>query len=202
MNQKGFINIAIIIGIVVVTGVAGYFVWSEFGPQPCAKSLLPAEAVNKKTGEKKIFEYPCAVPRGWIITDYNPITTLQPTPPFKGSQDKAWIETDPIQCSGNPWERDWLQSHNNDYSSYPRDVHTPKLDSEEIQIIKNYYDDNYQVTIHDVQSVTFDKKFGEPVAMCEACSCAKGYTLYLLVSNTDTEKMLGLGYKASSYNSQ
>ena len=80
MNNKGFVNIVLIGIVVILLGIGGYFVWSEYGPQPCAQSLLPAEAVNKKTGEKKIFEYPCAVPRGWVITDYHPATTPQPTP--------------------------------------------------------------------------------------------------------------------------
>ncbi|MBI2055961.1 MAG: hypothetical protein HYT37_01110 [Candidatus Sungbacteria bacterium] len=79
MNNKGFVNIALIGIVVILLGIGGYFVWSEYGPQPCAQSLLPSEAVNKKTGEKKIFEYPCAVPRGWVITDYHPATTPQPT---------------------------------------------------------------------------------------------------------------------------
>lgn len=73
-NQKGFVVGVLIGGIIMLVVIGGYFAWLEYRPQPCATSLVPAEAVNKKTGEKKIFEYPCAVPRGWVITDYHPLT--------------------------------------------------------------------------------------------------------------------------------
>ena len=53
---------------------------------------------------------------------------------------KSWVEIDPIQCLGNPWEVDWLQSHGDDYSAYPRDTQTPELEQEEIEIIKNEKD--------------------------------------------------------------
>ena len=104
MKQKGFANILIIIvGVVVLAGVSGYFVWLEYGPQPCAASLRPAEAVNKKTGEKKIFEYPCAVPRGWVITDYHPATTPQPTP-SPTPVSKTFSESEIIASLKTNWQ--------------------------------------------------------------------------------------------------
>ena len=33
----------------------------------------------------------------------------------------VWVTIDPIQCLSNPWEQDWLASHDNDYDAYPRD---------------------------------------------------------------------------------
>jgi len=104
---------------------------------------------------------------------------------------KIWVQIDPVQCLGNTWEVDWMKSHDNNYSAYPRDVHTSELEQEEIQIIKNYYQ-KQGVTIFEVKS---ERTHG---TVCEACSCPQGYTLYLLVSDYDIDKMLELGYKVSS----
>ena len=105
--------------------------------------------------------------------------------------EKTWIEIDPTQCLSNPWEGDWIKSHDNNYSGYPRDVHTSELEQEEIQIIKNYYQ-KQGITIFDVKSEWTHE------IVCEACSCPQGYTLYLLVSSSDVNKMLELSYKVSS----
>src|SRR3989344_2377089 len=89
--------------------------------------------------------------------------------------EKTWIVIDPTQCLSNHWEGYWIKSHDNNYSVYPRDVHTSELEQEEIQIIKNYYQ-KQGITIFDVKSEWTHE------IVCEACSCPQGYTLYLLVS--------------------
>ncbi|MAH43270.1 hypothetical protein CL614_06180 [archaeon] len=118
-----------------------------------------------------------------------PITTIPDLPKDDG---KTWVEVDPIQCLGNPWEIDWLESHNNNYSAYPIDVGTlPNLETTEGEIIKNYYQ-NQGINIFNVISKsTYD-------TVCKACSCAKGYTLYLLISELDINKMLEFGYKINA----
>lgn len=115
------------------------------------------------------------------------------------AQAQTWVEIDPIQCLGNPWEQDWLSYNNGDSSKYPRDAGTPGIDPGEIQIIKNYYSAKEQIAVYDVRAVSFEEKAGEPVAVCQACSCPQGYTLYLLVSNADLAAMQELGYKVSDY---
>ncbi|MGI0040921.1 MAG: hypothetical protein ACRD94_03035, partial [Nitrosopumilaceae archaeon] len=97
---------------------------------------------------------------------------------------KTWVEIDPIQCGGNPWEIDWLESHPNDFSIYARLITNEKID-----LIKNYYK-KQDIEIFDVKSFPW-----EDVAVCEACSCPAGYTLYLLVSDYDVQMMQELGFK-------
>ncbi|MBN1275353.1 hypothetical protein JXA12_03605 [Candidatus Woesearchaeota archaeon] len=104
---------------------------------------------------------------------------------------KTWVQIDPVQCLGNPWEVDWIGSHDDDHSAYPGDVHTSELEQEEVQIIKGYYQEQ-GVTIFDVRSEWTHE------VVCEACSCPQGYTLYLLVSDSDVDKMRELGYEVSS----
>ena len=105
---------------------------------------------------------------------------------------KTWVEIDPIQCLGNPWEQDWLKSHNNDYASYPRNVHTEGLDDGETVVIKDYYR-NQSITVFDVRSGSW----GGETFQCEGCGCSAGYTLYLLVSELNVDEMLNLNYKIS-----
>ena len=34
-------------------------------------------------------------------------------------EGQVWVSIDPIQCLGNPWEQDWLLTH--EYDEYPKD---------------------------------------------------------------------------------
>ncbi|MDD3190669.1 MAG: hypothetical protein PHI66_03185 [Candidatus Pacebacteria bacterium] len=104
---------------------------------------------------------------------------------------KTWVQIDPVQCLGNPWEIDWTKSHDNDYYGYPADIHTPELEQEEIQIIKNYYQ-KQGIAIADVRSEWTHE------IVCTACNCPQGYMLYLLVSDSDVDKMLELDYEVSA----
>ena len=97
---------------------------------------------------------------------------------------KTWLEIDPIQCMLNPWEKDWLLEHNNDYSGYSEE--------DESGIIKKYYQ-NKSIEILDIQS----RKTHENV--CEACDCPRGDTLYILVDQKDERKMIELGYRPSEF---
>lgn len=106
---------------------------------------------------------------------------------------QTWVEIDPIQCLGNPWEVDWLESHNMNYSSYFYENKT--------WVIEKYYK-KQGITILGIQSVTFTGKFGEPMTTCLACHCLAGYRLYLSVYNFDVSKMLELGYGVVNESSQ
>lgn len=112
------------------------------------------------------------IERGW---DSTALLTLQ----------KTWVEIDPIQCLGNPWEQDWLKSHNDDYSTYPHGGET----------IKDYYK-KYGVIIYDVKSEkTHD-------FVCEGCNCPIGNTLYFLIPNSAISQMTELGFKVSENQSR
>lgn len=100
---------------------------------------------------------------------------------------RSWVATDPVQCLGNPWEQDWIQSHGGNYGAYPRDPSTPGLEPAEVVIIKDYYR-RLGVVVQDVDSAWKHQ------VVCAACSCPEGYTLYLRVRPEDVEKMLALGY--------
>jgi hypothetical protein len=101
---------------------------------------------------------------------------------------ESWVATDPIQCLGNPWERDWLESHDGDYRSYPRDPVTPGLEPQEEEIIREFYD-RLGISIIEIETAqTYDQ-------VCLACSCPQGYTLYLLVPGSNVQAMLDLGYR-------
>jgi hypothetical protein len=51
------------------------------------------------------------------------------------------------------------------------------------------------IEIFDIKITTFEEKFGYPVAICEACDCPQGFTLYVLVANSDVDAMLEMGYR-------
>jgi len=128
-----------------------------------------------------------------LLAVYNsPQESRQPVQESELTIQKTWVEIDPIQCLGNPWELDWLKSHNDGYASYPRDVHTEGLDDGETIVIKDYYK-NQGITVFDARSGSP----GRETAQCEGCGCSAGYTLYLLVLESDFDKMLNLKYKIS-----
>jgi hypothetical protein len=95
---------------------------------------------------------------------------------------KAWMATEPIQCLGNSWERDWLESHDGDYGSYPRDREAQG------EIIKEYF---VRQGV-DVFDITTRQKYD---IVCTACSCPEGHTLYILVGKDDTEIMAEFGFR-------
>lgn len=103
----------------------------------------------------------------------------------------VWVATEPIQCLGNPWERDWLESHGGDYSLYPKDPATPGLEPEEFEIIQDYYA-GQGVEVIEAQTAS------KYPAVCAGCACPEGYTLYLLVRAEDLQQMIDFGYRAES----
>jgi hypothetical protein len=98
---------------------------------------------------------------------------------------RIWLATEPIQCLGNDWERDWLDRHDGDYDSYPRDREPQS------EIIKDYYR-SQGVEVFEITT----KRRKE--AVCTACSCPQGFTLYVRVGEGDTKVMLSLGFREES----
>lgn len=97
--------------------------------------------------------------------------TLAPKEPTPAELETIEINT--VQCMGNPWEQDWLKTH--DAEQYP-----PKQSEEAKQIIKAYYE-KLGFTVY---SVDF-KKIADVV--CLACSCTEGYVVVLTVARADAE---------------
>ena len=95
--------------------------------------------------------------------------------------DKVWVLVRPVQCLGNPWEKQWLAKHNNQGSQYPR--------QKEFEIIKAFFI-RKNVPIFDFRVKPYMK--GE--SLCAACDCPRGDTLYLLIHAEDASKMVRLGY--------
>ncbi len=110
-------------------------------------------------------------------------------PPLE--KGRVWVEIDPIQCMGNHWERAWLEE--NEGKDYPVSTDPDELVSkEEAKIINDYYQKNEGIKVFKVEAP------GPAKATCAACSCAKGYMLYLQVSEDDLKKMLELGFRESN----
>jgi len=95
---------------------------------------------------------------------------------------RTWVATEPVQCLGNPWERDWLERHGNDYEAYPRDPASQNA------IVREYYA-RFGVDITDIVSIP------KYQVVCAACSCPRGDTFYLYVRDRDVGTMLFLGYR-------
>ena len=85
------------------------------------------------------------------ILGWNDTETVQPPA-------RAWVATSPVQCLGNDWERDWLDSHDGNYSAYPEDPDSRN------KIIVDYY---------ELQEVEVFQVIREPWddGVCLACSC-------------------------------
>ena len=114
-----------------------------------------------------------------VLTDEKPISRISEF--LIILEGKKWVFFSPYPCLSNPWEQDWLKSHNDDYASYPR--------NEENAIIQNYYK-NQGITVFDLRIEP-----NEINANCEGCNCHSAYWIYLLVSNSDIEKMKQFGFR-------
>lgn len=72
--QKGFTQIAIIVGLILIAiTVGGYLILSKsqapkINDGVCIQVITPAK--NQQTGECKDFPTPCDVPEGWLPIDY------------------------------------------------------------------------------------------------------------------------------------
>lgn len=95
----------------------------------------------------------------------------------------AWVEIDPVQCMGNPWEIDWIEN-GGDPALYPRDL------AERFEIIREYYEGL------GVEIIDGSAWWTMPVT-CRACSCPEGYTVYVRIWVEDVEYMLDGGWRIS-----
>jgi hypothetical protein len=103
----------------------------------------------------------------------------------------TWVAAEPTQCLTNSWEQDWLERHDWDYAGYPKDPTHPGLEPEEVEVITDYYSRQGVV----VSEATTRDQYQ---AVCLACSCPEGHTMYLRIRDEDVQTMLGFGYRVES----
>ena len=126
--------------------------------------------------EKKVSPTPIVQP-----TPMPTLSGAETIPPLHKEFGKIWVLTVPHQC-GTPWSRDWRQSHGDD-APYPSG------EEGENKVIREYYQ-KQGVTIFDIELKRLEGRY-----VCMSCACPQGYILYLLVSNSDVQKMIDLGYQ-------
>jgi hypothetical protein len=153
-------------------------------PTPTFEPICKEGDVRMAVCPDGITTYPSenCVDGEWVTISYirdpcSPIPTKEPT-----ANETSWVEIEPIQCLGNPWEHDWLNSHKNDSSSYPKE--------NEFEIIKDFYAKK-GITVINVKS---ERKYE---VVCLACSCPRGDVLSILIYDSDVDKMLALDFKLS-----
>jgi len=123
----------------------------------------------------------------FLIACKEDVPTSVTNPPANESA-RAWVATEPVQCLTNPWEADWVEKHPGQI--YPRDLNAwpRRLTAEEIAIIGDYYA-ALGVTVFTADTASKTR------TICAACNCEEGYTLYLLVRESDVNTMKALGYR-------
>jgi len=107
------------------------------------------------------------------------------------TQAPTWVAIEPTQCLTNSWEADWLERHGGDYAGYPKDPARPGLEPEEIVVITEYYRGKGVVVSQTATTPKYD-------AVCLACSCPEGHTMFLRVRAQDVDTMIGLGYRVEA----
>lgn len=95
--------------------------------------------------------------------------------------DRAWVIIKPLQCLGNPWEKEWVASHPKQGPRYPS--------RKDAEVIKSFFD-RKGIPIHELRIQRYVK--GDP--LCMTCDCPRGDTLYLLINAQHAPKMVRLGY--------
>lgn len=96
--------------------------------------------------------------------------------------ERVWVAGEPIQCLSNVWEQDWIEKHGGDASLYPTDI------AEQNKIIDAFFTQQGA----DVSSIARRQLDG---AVCLACSCPAGYTLYLEIPEDAVELMSQYGFR-------
>jgi hypothetical protein len=94
---------------------------------------------------------------------------------------KVWVVFRPVQCMGNPWEKEWLAKNNNEGSKFPRD--------KEFVVLRDYFA-RKGVQILEIR----ERHYVRGEALCQTCDCPRGDTVYLKINADDAPKMVNLGY--------
>ena len=97
----------------------------------------------------------------------------------KDEVEQIWVSIDPIQCLGNPWEQDWLLTH--EYDEYPMDQ------DDRLRIFREFFEEQ-GVKIHKTE-VTFPYS-----VICDGCACARGDRIHCLIDEASLPAMLEWGF--------
>ena len=166
--------------------------WFPASPTPCAAMGAVTIVVVELTGpdeDMRDFGFAPDPEDWWIINCGVPsLWHYSFEQPAKGALETTWVAMEPVQCLGNPWEQDWLENHDGDYDSYPKDPARPGLEPEEFEVIQDYYNGGGVGVFEGRTASKYD-------SVCLACSCPEGHTLFLQVRDQDVEAMVGWGYR-------
>ena len=94
-------------------------------------------------------------------------------------EEQVWVTIDPIQCLGNPWEQDWLLTH--EYDEYPKDQ------DGRLRIFREFFEAQ-EVIVHGIE-VTFPYD-----VTCAACACPRGDRISCLIDEAGLPTMLEWGF--------
>ena len=100
-----------------------------------------------------------------------PTRPLAPSP--TQSVTKVWLETDPVQCKANPWDK---------FTG--------------IGGVIGFFGEK-GIKVYDTATITYNQLYGEPVSVCQACNCPAGNALYLWVAQADAPGLQAYGFKPS-----
>jgi putative hemolysin len=96
---------------------------------------------------------------------------------------QQWLSIKPIQCQENPWEK-WYAEGNIQFLVEPT----------EKQLITAFYGQDYNIEILDYREVP-----APPGSVsCEACTCQRGDTIFVLVKNENAPRMVQLGWRITT----
>ena len=98
--------------------------------------------------------------------------------------NKVWMAASPVQCLGNPWEKDWLKAHHNKGSLYP--MH------DETKVMKDFFTKN-GFMIYDLRL----RPYMHDKQLCRACNCSRGDLLLILVPKDDASLLTHYGFQST-----
>jgi len=90
----------------------------------------------------------------------------------KPAEAQVWVSIDPIQCQGNPWDKEVAPEG--------------KEGDEKTNVILFY--GKQGIEIFSIESAQVHE------IVCQACSCPRGDRLYLEVSANDARKLVTQGF--------
>jgi hypothetical protein len=156
----------------------------------------PPEVSAQSTKERTTSPLPTPAQPPTLVATVEQTTLHLPDLPEEAG--KTWLEIDPVQCGGNPWEGDWVPMAGTVSAKCQQQCgHLPQSERwmcESKCFLQKYY--AYQgVIVYDIRWISYEEKFGRWIAICEACDCPAGSTLYVQVAGSSVAAMLNMGYQ-------
>lgn len=86
----------------------------------------------------------------------------------------AWVETDPKQCSSNPWDK---------YTG--------------LGGMPGFFASK-GIRVYDDQTLSYNLLYAKETQVCQGCDCPVGHVLYLQVADKDVAAMAAFGFKRAA----